>query len=111
MTRQIPEFSSHGVPLAVVGLDASMRTEAVPHEMQQVRPCLLKWTAKLRIAAAASPAAERWEPLLTAEQVAGRLQVSEAQVYRLAPVARSGGSGPEDENDLRPPTSALVSRN
>lgn len=39
-----------------------------------------RWTAKLRIAAATSPAAERRAPLLTAEQVAGRLQVSEAQV-------------------------------
>jgi hypothetical protein len=46
-----------------------------------------KWTARLRIAAARPPATGWREPLLTAEQVAGRLQVSEAQVYRLAKTA------------------------
>jgi hypothetical protein len=42
-----------------------------------------KWTAALRFVMAKSPA-EGPNPLLTVEQVAGRLRVSEAQVYRLA---------------------------
>jgi hypothetical protein len=46
-----------------------------------------KWTARLRIAAVRLPATGGREPLLTVEQVAGRLQVSEAQVYRLAKTA------------------------
>jgi hypothetical protein len=46
-----------------------------------------KWTARLRVAAVRQPATGGREPLLTAEQVAARLQVSEAQVYRLAKAA------------------------
>jgi phytoene/squalene synthetase len=46
-----------------------------------------KWTAQLRVAAVRPPATGEREPLLTAEQVAARLQVSEAQVYRLAKTA------------------------
>jgi predicted DNA-binding transcriptional regulator AlpA len=60
-----------------------------------------KWTAKLRIATAASPAAERREPLLTVEQVAGRVQVSEAQVYRLAKTALLSAAVEIGEGTLR----------
>lgn len=46
-----------------------------------------KWTGQFRVAAVRPPATGGREPLLTAAQVAGRLQVSEAQVYRLAKTA------------------------
>jgi hypothetical protein len=46
-----------------------------------------KWTAQLRVATLGRPAAGGCEPLLTAEQVAGRLQVSVTLFYRLAKTA------------------------
>ncbi len=46
-----------------------------------------KWTVQLRLATVSPPATAEREPLLTAEQAAGRLQVSEGLVYRLAKTA------------------------
>lgn len=43
-----------------------------------------KWTAQVRVAAVRPPATGGRAPRLTAEQVAGRLRISEAQVNRLA---------------------------
>jgi len=43
-----------------------------------------KWTALLRVATVQPPVTGDREPFLTAEHVASRLQVSEAQVYRLS---------------------------
>ncbi|HLO21206.1 MAG TPA: hypothetical protein VK192_12020 [Sphingomicrobium sp.] len=69
---------------ALRGLAADVSASELPELLEEIERA--KWTALLRVAAARPPAAGH-ESLLTAEQVAGRLQVSEAQVYRLPKAA------------------------
>jgi hypothetical protein len=62
---------------------------------------LAKWTVLLRIALIRQPATGARESLLTAEQVAGRLRVSEAQVYRLAKAGLRSAAVEIGEGTLR----------
>jgi uncharacterized protein with von Willebrand factor type A (vWA) domain len=85
LKRKGPTASREQLYAALRDLADDVSAGELPEFLAEIERA--RWTAKLRIAAAASPAAERREPLLTAEEVAGRLQVSEAQVYRLAKTA------------------------
>jgi predicted DNA-binding transcriptional regulator AlpA len=82
--RRWPEGREQ-VYAALRNLAAEMSAGDLPEFLAEIERA--KWSALLRIEAVRPPAAGRREPLLTAEQVAGRLQVSEAQVYRLAKTA------------------------